>query len=63
MQKKLKFKAETRRVLDLVINSLYSNSDIFLRELVSNASDAIDRLRYLALDDPDLTVEAIRLRS
>lgn len=57
MQKKLKFKAETRRVLDLVINSLYSNSDIFLRELVSNASDAIDRLRYLALDDPDLTGE------
>lgn len=51
----MKFKAETRRVLDLVINSLYSNRDIFLRELVSNASDAIDRLRYLALDDPDLS--------
>jgi molecular chaperone HtpG len=52
-----KFKAETRRVLDLVINSLYSNSDIFLRELVSNASDAVDRLRYLALDEPSLTGE------
>ena len=51
----MKFKAETRRVLDLVINSLYSHRDIFLRELVSNSSDAIDRLRYLALDDPDLT--------
>jgi len=54
-QKTLKFKAETKRVLDLVINSLYSHRDIFLRELVSNSSDAIDRLRYLALDDPDLT--------
>jgi len=51
----MKFKAETKRVLDLVINSLYSNRDIFLRELVSNSSDAIDRLRYLALDRPDLT--------
>ena len=53
-QKTMKFKAETRRVLDLVIHSLYSNRDIFLRELVSNSSDAIDRLRYLALNDPDL---------
>lgn len=54
-QKTMKFRAETRRVLDLVINSLYSNRDIFLRELVSNSSDAIDRLRYLALDDSELT--------
>ncbi len=53
----MKFKAETRRVLDLVIHSLYSNKDIFLRELVSNSSDAIDRLRYLALDEPDLLEE------
>jgi len=53
-QKTLKFRAETRKVLDLVIHSLYSNRDIFLRELVSNSSDAIDRLRYLALDDPDI---------
>ena len=56
-QRTMKFKAETRRVLDLVIHSLYSNKDIFLRELVSNSSDAIDRLRYLALDDPDLLGE------
>ncbi|PIE51168.1 molecular chaperone HtpG [Candidatus Fermentibacteria bacterium] len=53
----LKFKAETKKVLDLVINSLYSNRDIFLRELISNASDAIDRLRFLALDDDSLTSE------
>jgi len=56
-QKTMKFKAETKKVLDLVIHSLYSNKDIFLRELVSNSSDAIDRLRYLALDDPDLLGE------
>ncbi len=53
-QKTKQFKAETKRVLDLVIHSLYSNKDIFLRELVSNSSDAIDKLRYSALDDPDL---------
>ncbi|HEX6144567.1 MAG TPA: molecular chaperone HtpG [Geminicoccaceae bacterium] len=48
------FEAEVGRVLDLVINSLYQHREIFLRELVSNASDACDRLRYLALTAPDL---------
>ena len=52
--RRLKFKAETRRVLDLVIHSLYSHHDIFLRELISNASDAIDRLRFEALTDEGL---------
>ena len=52
--RRLKFKAETRRVLDLVIHSLYSHHDIFLRELVSNASDALDRLRFEALTDESL---------
>jgi len=46
-----KFQAETRQVLDLMIHSLYSNREIFLRELVSNASDALDRLRFAAIKD------------
>ena len=48
------FEAEVGRVLDLVINSLYQHRDIFLRELISNASDACDRLRYQAISDDTL---------
>jgi molecular chaperone HtpG len=49
-----KFKAEVSRLLHLVVNSLYSNKEIFLRELVSNSSDAIDRLKLAALTDDSL---------
>ena len=42
--KKKQFKTESKKILDLMINSVYTNRDIFLRELVSNASDAIDKL-------------------
>jgi molecular chaperone HtpG len=56
------FEAEVGRVLDLVINSLYQHREIFLRELISNASDACDRLRYANLSEPDLLREDPELK-
>jgi molecular chaperone HtpG len=58
---KLTFEAETGRLLDLVVHSLYTNRDVFLRELVSNASDALDRLRFEALTRPELWPDGDRL--
>ena len=54
MSDKIAFQADVSKMLDIVINSLYSEKQIFLRELISNASDACDKLRYLALTQPDI---------
>ncbi|MBQ6476417.1 MAG: molecular chaperone HtpG [Clostridia bacterium] len=51
---KKQFKTESKRILDLMINSIYTNKDIFLRELISNASDAIDKLAFISLTDDSL---------
>ena len=54
MSDKMNFQAEVGKLLDIVVNSLYSERQIFLRELISNASDACDKLKYLALTHPDI---------
>ncbi|MGN1062735.1 MAG: molecular chaperone HtpG [Alphaproteobacteria bacterium] len=57
-QTTLPFQAEVAKVLDIVIHSLYSNNEIFLRELISNASDACDKLRYALIVHPELAKQA-----
>ena len=58
MSDKLNFQADVSKMLNIVVNSLYSEKQIFLRELISNASDACDKLKYMALTHPDIARES-----
>ena len=59
--KKREFKSSSKRVLDLMINSIYTNKEIFLRQLISNASDALDKLAYLALTNKDVDADELKI--
>ena len=59
---KKQFKAESRRLLDLMINSIYTHQEIFLREIISNASDAMDKLVYTALTDDKISIDRDQLK-
>ena len=52
---KMEFKTEMKQLMDIIVNSLYTHRDIFLRELISNASDAIDAIRFESLTKPEVT--------